>query len=285
MAFDWKRKSVIWSNGGKRVLPKIRRKQVILTGDYHTHTPYSHGKNTVDENVARAKELGLQEIGISDHGFSHMTFGLSRKKIEEYKAECRAASEKYGVKVLVGIESNIRSVGGKADLTEKDYEHFDLYLCGNHVLVRYASLGNSTLYGLNNLLSGKLRKKPTKKLLERNTRAYINTIKNNPIDAVTHLNFRCPSRALEVAKCAADYGTYIELNSKKVHLTDEELCDIVAKTSARFIIDSDAHSASRVGEIKIVEEQLARINFPMDRIDNIDGRTPSFRFTDFKKRM
>ena len=106
-----------------------------------------------------------------------------------------------------------------------------------------------------------------------------------PIDAITHLNFRCPSHAVEVATCAADYGTYIELNSKKVHLTDEELCDIVAKTSARFIIDSDAHSASIVAEIEIVKEQLARVNFPWDRIDNIDGRTPNFRFAEFKKRM
>lgn len=258
---------------------------MILTGDYHTHTPYSHGKNTVDENVARAKELGLKELGITDHGYSHVAFGLSRKKIEEYKAECKAAAEKYGVKVLVGIESNICGVSGKADLTEKDYEDFDIYLCGNHVVVKYQTFSDFTSYGLGNFLSWKFHKKPTEKQLKRNTEAYINAIKNNPIDAITHLNFRCPANALEVAKCAADYGTYIELNSKKVHLTDEELCDIAAKTSARFIIDSDAHSASRVGEIKIVEEQLARIDFPMDRIDNIDGRTPFFRFADFKKRM
>jgi histidinol phosphatase-like PHP family hydrolase len=88
-----------------------------------------------------------------------------------------------------------------------------------------------------------------------------------------------------VAKCAADYGTYIELNSKKRHLTDEALMEIVQKTDARFIIDSDAHSAERVGDTKIVEEQLARIQFPMERIDNIDGRYPNFRFTEFKKHM
>ena len=258
---------------------------MILTGDYHTHTPYSHGENTVEENVARAKEIGLKEIGISDHGFSHVAFGLSRKKVQAYKAECKAAQEKYGVNVLVGIESNIRSVSGRADLTEKDYEDFDIYLCGTHMLVRYVGFADRFAYGYKNILTAKLHTKPTKKQLERNTKAYINTIKNNPIDAITHLNYCCPSYAVEVAKVAADYGTYIELNSKKVHLTDEELCEIAAKTSARFIINSDAHSASRVGDMKIVEEQLARINFPLDRIDNIDGRTPNFRFAEFKKRM
>ena len=56
---------------------------MILTADYHTHTPYSHGKGTVEENAARAKELGLKQIGITDHGFSHLAFGLKRKKVPD----------------------------------------------------------------------------------------------------------------------------------------------------------------------------------------------------------
>ena len=61
--------------------------------------------------------------------------------------------------------------------------------------------------------------------------------------------------------------------------------DMVLKTDARFIVNSDAHSADRVGDTKRVEEQLARLDFPMDRIDNIDGRFPSFRFAEFKKHL
>ena len=73
---------------------------MILTGDYHTHTPYSHGKNTVEENVAKAKEVGLKQIAITDHGFSHVAFGLRRRQVEKYIHECKAASEKYGIDVL-----------------------------------------------------------------------------------------------------------------------------------------------------------------------------------------
>lgn len=256
---------------------------MILTADYHTHTPYSHGKNTVEENARRAKEIGLQELGIADHGFGHITYGISRKAIEDYKRDCAQASEKYGVKVLVGIEANILGVSGKTDLEERDYEHFDLYLCGKHVFVAYEGGKNRRGYGWGNFFTDKLHKTPSKKLIEENTKAYINTIKNNPIDAITHLNYLCPSNALEVAKCAADYGTYIELNSKKSHLTDEELMEIVQKTTARFIVSSDAHSATRVGEINLVEEQLSRLNFPMDRIDNAFGKTPNFRFAEYRK--
>ncbi len=255
---------------------------MILTGDYHTHTPYSHGKHTVAENTERAKELGLKQIGIADHGFAHTAFGISRRDIPAYRAECEAATKAYGVEVLVGIEANILGTDGRTDLQEKDFESFDLYLCGKHVCVRYGKCSDFWGYGCANFLADKLIK-PSKKLIQRNTLAYINAIKNNPVDAITHLNYKCPANALEVAKCAADYGTYIELNSKKTHLTDDELCEIAQKTSARFLIDSDAHSKERVGDKTLVEAQLARIEFPLDRIDNIDGRYPNFRFAEYKK--
>ncbi len=256
---------------------------MILTGDYHTHTPYSHGKNTVEENVAQAKRLGLRQIGIADHGFAHITYGIPRKKLENYKAECRLQAEKQGIEVFVGMEANILGIEGTTDLTEMYYDDFDIFLCGNHILVWYDTFGDFFSYGLGNVLSNTFRKNPTDKRRKQNTKAYINAIKNNPVDILTHLNFRCPANALEVAKCAEDYGTYIELNSKKIHLTDDELNEIVQKTAVRFVIDSDAHSAIRVGDIKIVEEQLSRIRFPLDRIDNVDGRTPTFRFAEWKK--
>jgi putative hydrolase len=258
---------------------------MILTADYHTHTPYSHGKNTVAENVAQAVKMGLQQVAISDHGFTHLAYGIRRKEIPSFMEECRAAEAEYGIPVLRGIEANVGGVYGDCDLTEKDYENFDVYLCGYHLTTVYKRFGDFFFNGMGNILRNGLKLPYTKTLYKRNTQAYIATIKNHPIDILTHLSFQCPCDTLEVAKCAADHGTYIELNSKKRHLTDEQLMEIVDKTSARFVVDSDAHSASRVGDTALVEEQLERLHFPMDRIDNIDGRFPTFRFTEFKKRM
>ena len=256
---------------------------MILTGDYHTHSPYSHGKSTIAENAERASQIGLKEIAITDHGYTHVMFGLKRRETQAYIQECKAAQERYGVRVLVGIEANVLGETGESDLTEKDFENFDVYLAGNHVAAKYYGWNNFWNYGVGNFLPRNLGIKPTKALIERNTKAYIQVIKNNPIDALTHLNFLCPSNALEVAKCAEDYGTYIELNSKKQHLTDDELCEIVQKTNVRFIVNSDAHHVGRVGDTALVDKQLTRIAFPVDRIDNIDGRAPSFRFAAFKK--
>ena len=66
-----------------------------LTADYHTHTPYSHGKGTVEENAARAKALGMKQIGITDHGFAQLAFGLRRRKVPALIADCRAAAENW----------------------------------------------------------------------------------------------------------------------------------------------------------------------------------------------
>ena len=86
-----------------------------------------------------------------------------------------------------------------------------------------------------------------------------------------------------MAKVAADYGTYIELNAKKTHFTDQEI-EKLLKTDVRFVINSDAHAPKRVGEISLVENLIERTNFPLDRIDNIDGRLPKMRFKAFKER-
>ena len=50
------------------------------------------------------------------------------------------------------------------------------------------------------------------------------------------------------------------------------------------MINSDAHSPSRVGEILLVKKMLERTGFPTERIANIDGRLPEFRFAEFKGR-
>ena len=68
-----------------------------------------------------------------------------------------------------------------------------------------------------------------------------------------------------------------------MHLTDEELYR-VAKTGVNFVIDSDAHTPDRVGEISLVEQQLSRVNVPKEQILNIDGKLPPLRFRAFKEK-
>ena len=105
---------------------------MILSGDYHTHTTYSHGKGSILDNALIAKEKNLKQIGISDHGFSHPAFGLRERYIPKMVKECKEATEKTGVEVLLGIESNVLSIDGKTDLKREYYKDFDIFLAGFH---------------------------------------------------------------------------------------------------------------------------------------------------------
>ena len=137
---------------------------------------------------------------------------------------------------------------------------------------------------LANYTAYKLGKKPSTKIIEKTTKAYVNAIKNNPIDILTHVNYKCCCDLKEVASVCAESGTYIEINTKKRHVSLEEL-NLMAAAGARFVIDSDAHSADRVGDTKIAEELLKGSSFPLDRIDNIDGRLPEFRLAKYKRNI
>lgn len=256
---------------------------MILTADYHTHTVFSHGKGTILDNAIAASEKGLKEIGITDHGFAHPVFGLTAKKLPVMRRLCDEASAGTGVKVLLGIESNIIGTGGLTDLMPDRYEYFDIFLAGLHKLVKY-KFGSMFSLGLPNLMFSTFKAKSVpKSLIETNTQTVINVIKNNPVDVITHLNFCSYCDAEEVAKVAADYGTYIELNSKKVHLSDEDLYRVV-RTGVNFVIDSDAHTPDRVGDFKLVAETLERVEVPEKRIHNVNGRFPTFRFKEFKEK-
>ncbi len=254
-----------------------------LTADYHTHTYYSDGKNSALENARAAEEAGLDTIAITEHGYSHYFRGLHRKETQKWLAMVAEAAAKSRVTVLRGMESNIRGVSGLCDFTEKDYENFDVYLAGIHIVIHYDTFSDTRL-GWGGWLRKSLKIAPSAALRRDTTRAYINAIEKNPLDVITHLNFQCFADAVEVAKCCRDYGTYLEISSKKQHLTDEELA-AVAATGVRFIVNSDAHAVGRIGDCKLAEEQIKRVGVPLEQIDNIDGRHPAFRFAEFKKHL
>lgn len=256
---------------------------MLLTADYHTHTVYSHGKGQIIDNAIAASKVGLKELGISDHGFAHPAFGLTGRKLPKMRAECDRATKETGVNVLLGIESNIIGTDGSVDLKEKYYDNFDIFLAGIHKFV-FFKFGTWFSLAFPDLLNSWFkRQNVSKRLIKTNTKTFINVIKNNPVDVITHLNFCCFADPVEVAKAAADYGTYLELNSKKVHLTDEQISALL-DTGVKFVINSDAHSPERVGEISLITDALSRVNVPMDRIANVDGKLPEFRFNAYKGR-
>ena len=248
---------------------------MIILGDYHTHTEHSrrgHGKGTILENASVAANKGLKQIAITDHGFNHVFFGVKRKEIPDIREEILNAREVSGVDILLGVESNLISLKGDIDLKEEDYENLDIILMGHHKMVNYDGFKNFYRLGVENILEGPFA--PSKDRLNRNTTAFLKAIDKNPIDIITHLNYGCPTDTLAVAKLAKQKGVLIEINGKRIHFTDKELITM-AEEGVKFIINSDAHSPDRVGEVNTSINQVLRLDIPTSLIVNLD-KLPKF---------
>jgi len=249
---------------------------LIYCGDYHTHTNYSHGKGTVEANVKRAAELGLKEIAITDHGYRHTAFHVRRTDYKYMRRDALAAAQKYpAVKIYLGLETNLQGSDGLIDVNEGDLEDLEILLCGFHKMVQSPSVKEFFSFYVPNFFP------TTDRTKLRNTKAYVNAIEKNPIDIITHLKYSIDVDVTEVAKAAHEFGTFIELNGKCVHMSDGEVAKIL-ESGAGLIVNSDAHSPEKVGSFSVPQTVIDRLGIPPERIVNFNG-TPDFRLKKWKE--
>ncbi len=247
-----------------------------VLGDYHTHTVFSHGHGSIEDNVKAAIGCGLKEIAITDHGFYHDFYGVRRMDLSSMIDEVKRLRALYPqIKIYLGLETNLVDSTGRVDIDESDYEWMDIMICGYHKCTNATNIGEFFGFNLPNFVSG-LTKFSSKQIV-RNTDAYIKALERYKIDIISHPNYGIKTDVKEIAKAAAHYGTLLELNGKKVSLTDDEIFSIL-ETGVNLIIDSDAHSPEKVGYFGVPLSYVNRLNIPVDRIANFD-KIPSFRRT------
>lgn len=249
---------------------------MILYGDYHTHTIYSrnhHGKGTILENASVAADKGLKQIAITDHGFNHEFFSLRRKLIPQIQEEILNAKEITGVDILLGVEANLISLDGDVDVKEEDLQYLDVLLMGYHKLVHMKSFKDKMQLNFSNNVMAKIFG-PSKERISRNTTAMLKAIDKYPIDVITHLNFGFQTDTIAVAKLAKQKGVFVELNGKHINFTSDEI-EIMKAEGIKFIVDSDAHTPERVGEVNRGMNVIYKYNIPLSQVVNVD-KLPKF---------
>ncbi len=257
---------------------------MALLADYHTHTKYSrnhHGKGTVAQNVRAAYEKGLRQIAITDHGFNQVMFGIRREDIPALKRDIEDAKERYPIDVLLGVEANLISSQGDIDIVEDDLKDIDILLCGFHRLVKSTSRRERLKFINKNVLC-EFFGHTSKKQREINTNAYINAMRKYDIDILTHLNHACKVDVEKVARVAKETNTLIELNGKRLGMTDEEIMTCY-KCGCKFVINSDAHSPNRVGDCHLGLQAVLRLRLPDSCIVNYNN-IPTLKKERQKKR-
>ncbi|OPJ54981.1 PHP domain-containing protein [Alkalithermobacter paradoxus] len=236
-----------------------------IIADYHTHTTYSHGKGSIEDNVKAAISKGLKTIGISDHGYKHLGFGVKYKDIPKMRKEIDELRKKYPqIEILMGIEANILDDEGNIDVDKETLKYFDYIMAGYHFGSMPTRLIKGSIYHILNFMG------PLKKgAIKYNTRAVVNAMKKHNIFIITHPGAKAMIDLKEVARVAKETDTALEINSHHGHLTVDELM-LVKDTGVKFAIGSDAHAPEDVGkftsaierarEAKVNEEQIININ-------------------------
>lgn len=223
--------------------------------DYHTHTVFSHGKGTIEDNAAVARARGLSGIAITDHGPGHLLYGMDPKRISEMRRIVEEENRKDpGLTVYLSVEANICEKGNCVDISPELAGQFDFLIAGYHYGVRHG-------FCLGNFLGNK-------RLLVKNTEMTVRAVYENDIRILTHPGDKGAFDIAEIAKACAARGTLMEISAHHDHLTVEEI-RISAKTDAKFVVSSDAHRPERVGDVSQAVERAMSAGLCMERIVNI----------------
>jgi DNA polymerase (family 10) len=205
-----------------------------IRGDLHSHTIATDGRSTLEQNRARAAELGYEYLGCSDHAYElRMVGGLSMGDIEEQWAridELNALGD-GGPVLLKGIELNIDDEGG-VDYPDEFLARFDYCIASLH-------------HGFD---------QPRGQATHRVLRA----MENPYVDIIGHLTGRLLGRRdpfdldIEaIIATAAETGTILELNAhpERLDLNDVHL-RMARKAGVRTCINTDAHEARQFSHLR-----------------------------------
>ncbi len=212
----------------------------MIKRDYHTHTFYSHGKGTPEENVLAAISMGLDTIAISEHGPGHVFYGVRDEKLRRLRDEVDRLARRYAYKiqVLMGIECNLTGFG-KCDLPEDMINMFDVRLLAFH---KGAPAADFFGFRRNAESLHLWFSEPEKTAL-----ALLEAGEKYKIDIFAHPGLYVKSDIPTLARGARELGIKLEINGARITMTKEQLRQAVNE-GADLIIGSDAHSPDRVGD-------------------------------------
>jgi DNA polymerase (family 10) len=212
-------------------LPELVRLE-DLRGDLHTHTSWSSdGKNTLEEMVRAAEERGYEYYAVTDH--SHY---LREGRFEAQLEEIERVQERVGIRIIRGIEANIRT-NGEVDVPEELLARLDWVVASVH-----ASRETS----------------PTERVLAAMEHPYV--------DCIGHLTGRKigkrgPSEVDvgRVIEKALETGTFLEIDSQPDRLDLRDVNARAAKEAGlKLAITSDAHQIAAQGYLELGIGQARR---------------------------
>lgn len=190
--------------------------------DLHIHSMYSDGSASIDEIARKARERGLKVIAIVDHSVEHPR-GLNERKAMRRKLEIEQAEQKYGIRILDGVECGILE-DGKIILPKHD---FDIIIASVHTPLR----------------SDELYRRIRMCIIEQDFH-----VLGHMHAEMFSLDGRDDERDLEILDLLEETGKALEINTNH-DAPPEQTLRLCAGKKLLYSLGSDAHTLSRVGDI------------------------------------
>jgi DNA polymerase (family 10) len=209
-----------------------------LRGDFHMHSRWSDGADTLEDMVAAAAARGYEYHSISDHSISRSR-GMDPADLRAQRATARALGEKYRIRTLCSAEVDILA-DGALDFDDALLAELDIVVASVHA-------------GLN-----QTRAEMTARLIRACENPYV-TIIGHPTgrNIETFPGYEFDYDAVFAA--AARTGTALEIDGQPSRL---DLPSALARRARAFGVtfacDSDAHGTAQLSNVAYAVGQARR---------------------------
>ena len=197
-----------------------------VKGDFHVHSLWSDGSDSIETMAHYAQKMGYEFVGIADHSQSlKIARGLSEERVLRKINEIENINKKLsGFKVLCGTECDIKP-DGSLDYSDMILKKFD-----------FVGVGIHTAFGMSGA---------------EQTKRIVKSMENENVDFIAHPTCRMIGRRepfdIDMEKifdAARETDTYLEINSFPDRLDLNDVHSKLAKErGVKFVIGTDSHSA------------------------------------------
>ena len=208
----------------------------MISFDFHIHSEWSDGDDSLEDIMQAAKEKGLDVIAINDHiSDIKASIPIEAEAIKDYLLDIREISKKVGIAALAGLEIDA------IDLDQLDIEilnDFDYLLFEN-------------VMGLPKI----------KAICEFSKKI------NGPIVGLAHTELRYPEVLFsKIIKLLEDHKIFIELNANytQTYEASRDLFHLIAESKIGLSIGSDSHSLKTLGLFNYALEFLESFKINLD---------------------
>ena len=194
----------------------------LLPGDWHIHTSYTDGNDTVDAYCRRAVSQGLKLLAFTEHVRRNLSYSYP-----DLLSDITRARKKFNLKLLAGCEAKVLDTYGALDVAEDVIKQCDIVTAVFHSFAK----ADKTSY--------------LKALKAMLTNPYVH-IWGHPMLFARLNNIYLEEAEMDsIIELCIENQILIERNLK-YRLPDEGFLKLAVNKGAQFVIGSDGHSTSEL---------------------------------------